>query len=265
MKTVFMTGTDTGVGKTHVTCALIRNLRKLGLRVGAYKPVCSGAEQDASGKEVWHDLQRLQEACANQPAVFNGTPPVDVICPQRFRAPVAPHVAARAEGRTVQQNLLHEGLQQWKDQADIVVIEGAGGLLCPLTDHLTVADLICQLQTTVTVVSPNRLGTINHTLLTVEAIRARNIPMSAVVLNEPAAPDNSLDDSAIDHSRSSNLPQLTHWLDGIPLFHSPFTHDPASATIDPVSEQAREAESLERLVFRPPVRLVQSPQTCQPV
>jgi dethiobiotin synthetase len=182
---LLVTGTDTGVGKTVVSAALIRSLARLGMRVGAYKPVCSGVECGADGGRSWADLDRLKEALA-EPT------PLDRICPQRFEAPLAPPLAARAEGKTIDEALLTSGLQAWGGFADLVVVEGVGGILCPITDDETVADLAVKWRIPTVVVCANRLGTINHSLLTIEAIQRRGIPLIGFVMND-ALPDASAD------------------------------------------------------------------------
>ncbi len=182
MRTLLVTGTDTGVGKTWVASALLRSLRGAGKTVGAYKPACSGAETDARGETIWTDLESLR-AAIGRPDV-----PLDAICPQRFLAPLAPPLAARREGRTVDRLLLTEGLSWWRGKADIVVIEGAGGIHCPMTEEATLADLAMEWNAPTIVVSANRLGTINHTLLTLEALRARGVPILGFVLND-VSPD----------------------------------------------------------------------------
>lgn len=177
---LFITGTDTGVGKTYLTCWLARQLRAQGLRVGAYKPACSGAiERD--GRMTWEDVDQLSAALGNE---F----PADLICPQTFRAPLAPPVAAREEGRSVDESLLVQGAARWDSIVEVVLIEGAGGWLSPLSQNLTVADLAVRLAAPVVVVAANRLGVINHTLLTVESIRSRGLGVAGVILNEAAEP-----------------------------------------------------------------------------
>ena len=205
MQTLFVTGNDTNVGKSWVASLILRQLRNDGVRIGAYKPVCSGAEIVDDGTRVWPDLIALTDAA-------DWTGKIDIVCPQRFTDPVAPNVAAGLEGRTVDDDLLRSGLQRWKNIADYVVIEGAGGLLCPLSDRTTVADLAADLQAPLTIVAANRLGVINHTLLTVEVARSRGLTVAAVVLNCCEAPDD-----VCDPSIETNLNQLQHWLPEVPI------------------------------------------------
>lgn len=193
MNGIFLTGTDTGVGKTWVSAALIRTLRSAGRRVGAYKPACSGAELSADGQPLWTDLEVLQSAL--------GCPEIslDRICPQRFAAPLAPPLAAAREGKSVDRALLTSGLRRWEQDADIVVVEGVGGLHCPMTETELLADLAAEWRLPTIVVSANRLGTISHTLLTIEAIRHREIPLLGFVMNE-VTPNADLEARA-DHIR----------------------------------------------------------------
>ena len=205
MKTLLITGTDTNVGKTYVTCLLLKQLREAGILVGAYKPVCSGAEASESGPR-WNDVDELQ-------AALGGQHEVDLICPQRFSAAVAPNVAAGMEGKTVDDRLLRMGAEAWRNKCDVLIVEGAGGLSCPLSNSSTVLDLAVALKAPLLIVAANRLGVINHSLLTVAAARQRGLSIAGVVLNESAnCPPG--DQSA----RDTNSNQLRHWLPGIPLF-----------------------------------------------
>ncbi len=174
---IFVTGTDTEVGKTFVVCLLARLLRQSGRRVGAYKPVCSGAERDESDQPYWPDVDKLL-------ASVGGSWAKDRLCPQRFQPPLAPPVAARLENRRVDRQALRDGAAWWLQRVDVLLVEGVGGLLCPLTETETVADLAVDLAFPLLVVARNALGTINHTLLTVEAARRRGLSVAAVVLND---------------------------------------------------------------------------------
>ncbi len=202
MKTLLVTGTDTDVGKSWISCALLQQLLQQGISVGAYKPVCSGVMTDANGRRVWSDLERLAAA-----AGWTGSR--NQICPQRFDAAVAPNVAAALENRTVDDALLDSGLQRWRPFVTHTVVEGAGGLLCPLSDQSSVADFAVRINGPVLIVAANKLGVINHTLLTVEAARHRGLQVAGVVLNDCVA---------ADVSATSNLNQLTHWLSNIPIW-----------------------------------------------
>jgi dethiobiotin synthetase len=180
---VFITGTDTGVGKTHFTVWLARQLSAAGYRVGAYKPVCSGAIV-SHGRETWDDAERLALALGN-------TWPIERIAPQCFREPLAPPVAAALECREVDEQLLIAGADWWNDRVDILLIEGAGGWMSPISRHWTNADLAQRLKSPVILVAGNRLGVINHSLLSISAIR-QTCKLAGVILNELSPPDTGL-------------------------------------------------------------------------
>lgn len=183
MKTLFVSGTDTEVGKTWIACQILRELRRKGHRVGVWKPVCSGAVE-TNGRLVWEDLQELATAIGGEP---DDAALIDRICRNRFVAPMAPNVAARLEGRIVSDELPAAGVEAWRDHAEFLLVEGAGGLLSPVSDEMLVADLARQLRSPVLLVSANRLGTIHQTLSTVEAARTRELDVAAVVLNQVSA------------------------------------------------------------------------------
>ena len=188
---LFITGTDTGVGKTHVTCLIARQLIAAGVETAAYKPVCSGGEKKHAATShgmndvEWDDIIRLS-------AATGGKWSDETICPQRFLAPLAPPIAAKMEGRIVDFPLLVTGSHKFPG-AEVILVEGAGGWLSPLTESATVADLALALTLPILIVARAGLGTINHTLLTIESVRARGLPIAGVVLNEvvPAGDDIS--------------------------------------------------------------------------
>ncbi len=178
---LFVTGTDTNVGKTQIATRIVSELRASSHRVGAYKPVCSGASGESPPQ--WDDIERLR-------AALGLDLPDEIICPQRFLAPLAPHLAARAEGRFVDFERLVGGMDWWRDRADLMIVEGAGGLLAPVTDTKTVADLARVVRYPLVIVARCGLGTINHTLLTIEAARYRQLAIAGVVLNQSHPDDN---------------------------------------------------------------------------
>ncbi len=183
LRGLFVTGTDTDVGKTYVSSVILRELIAAGHSVGVSKPACSGAVFE-TGEARWPDLDQLAQAA--------GISDVDLICRQRFQAPLAPPVAARLEGRQPDLSAMQENLLAWQSIADIVVVEGVGGLLCPLTDHDTVADFAAWVEFPLLVVARLGLGTINHTLLTIEAATRRNLAIAGVILNDADGLDDTL-------------------------------------------------------------------------
>jgi dethiobiotin synthetase len=199
---LLVTGTDTDVGKTCVASLIARESQERGLHVGVYKPACSGAEQGVDDQPFWPDVEELSQATG-------GAHPRDRICPQCFRAPVAPPVAARLEGREVDNALLSGGVRWWQERVELLIVEGVGGLLCPLSDAKTVADLAEELQLPLIIVVRLGLGSINHTLLTVEVARSRRIPIAGIVLNEVQRPDNLAD----ERNDSAEIPKRS----GVPI------------------------------------------------
>jgi dethiobiotin synthetase len=184
---LFITGTDTNVGKTYVTALIAKQLSSAGKRVGVYKPAASGCAGDETD-----DPFVLWEA-AGRPATL------EAVCPQRFAAPLAPHLAARAEGKEVDAELLRSGIDFWRDRSDIILVEGIGGLMSPVSDDEYVADLALDFGFPLIVVAPNTLGVINQTLQTlITASTFRDgIEVAGIVLND------------LHGSRASNDPSMS--------------------------------------------------------
>jgi len=176
---LFITGTDTGVGKTYVAALVARALAAQGRRVGVYKPVASGCRHEGD-RLVADDAVNLWEA-AGRPGEL------ERVCPQRFAAPLAPHLAARAENGRVDPEQLRRGLDYWLDRSDVVIVEGVGGLMSPLTDDEYVADLAYEFGYPLVVVARNALGAINQTLQTLitAATFRRGLSIAGIVLNRP--------------------------------------------------------------------------------
>ncbi len=178
MRGLFVTGTDTGVGKTEVSCAILRDARARGVDAVAMKPAQSGA---VAGEPS--DAERLLEACG-------GVEPLAAICPYALAAPLAPAVAARLEGVEISFGRIVDGARALAARHDALLVEGAGGLLVPLTARETYADLAVALALPVLLVGRAGLGTVNHVALTVEALRRRGLAVAAIVLNRTAPEDD---------------------------------------------------------------------------
>ncbi|MFH5805921.1 dethiobiotin synthase [Alienimonas sp. DA493] len=203
---LFVTGTDTDVGKTYVAARLAERLRGEGRTVGVYKPACSGAEV-FHGEPVWGDVEALRSA-VERPVAED-----DLICPQRFVAPLAPPIAAAREGRTVDAELLTTAARRWADRCDVLIAEGAGGLLCPLAlpedgPAVTVLDVAAALGYPLLIVARAGLGTVNHTLLTLAVAQARGLPVAGVVLNEIDAREREVATNAAMIERCGGVPVL---------------------------------------------------------
>jgi dethiobiotin synthetase len=176
MRGLFVTGTGTGVGKTIVSAALLAAMREAGEPVRAYKPVITGLDEPPGKWPPDHELLALAA----------GMSPEDV-APLRFGPAVSPHLAAALAGESIDTAVLIE--HAVASAGDTLVVEGVGGLLVPLTEDFTVRDLAVELALPVLIAAHPGLGTINHTLLTIEAARAVGLRVAAVVLTPwPAAP-----------------------------------------------------------------------------
>ena len=168
----FVSGTDTGVGKTRGACALGRGLRARGVDTGAMKPVETGVSAEAGPL----DALALQRAAG-------GSDPLEDVCPLRYALPAAPTVAASAEGRGVELWAIRRAYERIQARHKCVIVEGAGGLLVPVDEHLCMADLAREFQLPLIVVARASLGTINHTLLTLEVATARGLSVAGVVIS----------------------------------------------------------------------------------
>jgi len=179
---VFVTGTDTGVGKTTVTAALAVFLRQRGIDLAVMKPVETGVDDPAAlGPDA--RLLRWASGCEE---------PDDLIAPYRFSAPLAPDQAAKSAGRRIDLGLLAGSANRLAERHRLLLIEGAGGLMVPLAGGLLIADLVARLGARLLVVTRPDLGTLNHTLLTVFAARTMQLPLAGMILNRmPASPDQA--------------------------------------------------------------------------
>jgi dethiobiotin synthetase len=191
---VFVTGTDTGVGKTRVAVALVRELRAHGVDAVGMKPVASGCADTPAGLRN-EDAEALREA--------SGLPESDyaLVNPVALRAPIAPHLSARAEGRTLSLDAIVDAHAALAARTHTVVVEGVGGWMVPLRDDLLQADLVRTLRLPVLLVVGVRLGCINHALLTARAIESDDLPLLGWVANAIDAPLPAAD-AAIDAIRS---------------------------------------------------------------
>jgi dethiobiotin synthetase len=172
---LFVTGTDTGVGKTLVAGAIADWFRRRHRRVGVLKPIATGAVHRREGL-VSEDAEFLAH-CAD--ARF----PLDVICPQRYVEPLAPSVAAERAGTPVDWDSIQRSLRMIESGSDVMIVEGVGGVLVPLDAKHTVLDLAQWLRLSTVVVARAGLGTINHTLLTLRALRDAGVAIAGVVIN----------------------------------------------------------------------------------
>ncbi|MGZ8394439.1 MAG: dethiobiotin synthase [Nitrospira sp.] len=173
---LFITGTDTGVGKTVVSAALVRRLVQMRCSVGVMKPVETGVQSNLLDES---DAGRLMAAAGVKDSL-------ELVCPYRFRAPLAPIAAACAEGRCVDMQNILQLYTQLAERYAFMVVEGAGGLLVPTGQNWSMRDLIVQLGLPVVLVGRAGLGGINHALLTLESLGREGIVVTGLVLNETA-------------------------------------------------------------------------------
>jgi dethiobiotin synthetase len=203
MPALFVTGTGTDVGKTYVSCALIRALKARGAVVDAFKPVVSGFDpKDAADS----DPARLAAALGAPGDVFR-------IAPRRYRAPLSPNIAARLEGQAlVLDDMVIDAVARAAELRDgLLLVEGAGGVMSPLTDGATNLDMITALGAPALLVAGSYLGTISHVLTALVALRGARVEVAAVVVSE------SLDAPDLDQTAQT----LSPFLDGAALFLAP--------------------------------------------
>jgi len=206
----FVTGTDTGVGKTTVTVRLMQQLAAQGLTVIGMKPVASGCE--------WLDGRWQNDDVRQLTAASNVSAPPELINPYCFQPAIAPHIAADQDGVEIDLEVIRAAYTQLSAMADVVIVEGAGGLLVPLNkQQQTIADLIQTLNLPALMVVGMRLGCINHALLTAQVLRQRNIHCCGWVANSV--------DPQMSHPQE-NLQTLIAGLQQPPVLELPFQEPP---------------------------------------
>lgn len=199
----FVTGTDTGIGKSRTAAALLHALVRSGYRAVGMKPVAAGAEQTDAG---WTNDDVLQLRAASNVQV-----PAELDNPYLLPDPLSPHLAAERAGRRIDLDLLVERFRTLSGQADAVVVEGAGGFVVPLNDAHTSADFAQRLGLPVILVVGLRLGCLNHALLTQEAIAARGLELAGWVANRIDAQMLAADDNLRTLQRLLRAPLLADW------------------------------------------------------
>lgn len=228
---LMITGTDTGVGKTHVGCALVHALRARGLDVGVMKACETGVEAPwpplaAAGEALppGSDAEALQRASGC-------TAPLTDILPAALEVPAAPLAAARVAGVELDVEALEASFGRLRAAHDVTLVEGAGGLLVPITDDVNYADLARRLALPVVVVARTGLGTLNHTRLTELAVRGAGLELLGIVLDNPDGP--------VPDSDRANLAVLADMLDAPILAELPPGAAPdASICIDSLAPLA---------------------------
>jgi dethiobiotin synthetase len=172
---LFITATDTGVGKTVIASAIANWFHRRGHRVGVCKIAATGCVRRGD-QLISEDAESLSQAVGSR---FS----LETICPIRYAEPLAPAVAAQRAGAPLDWSLLQASLDTQASQSDVLIVEGVGGVIVPMDDRYTVLDVARWLELPAVVVARAGLGTINHTLLTVNALRGADVPVAGVVIN----------------------------------------------------------------------------------
>ena len=174
-KGIFITGTDTGVGKTYVACGIAKALKERGVDVGVMKPAETGCRRRL-GRLFPSDAARLMKSACTRDSL-------DHVNPYRFSKPLSPYAAAGLEGKSIDPDGIRKAFCVLSRRHDFMIVEGAGGIMVPLSQNYLYLDLAADLGLPVVIVARPCLGTINHTLLTVSAIRKRRLKIAGVVIN----------------------------------------------------------------------------------
>jgi len=210
---LFVTGTDTGVGKTHTVIQLLRLLRASGARCAGMKPICCGDRQDA---------ELLLAAYSNDLTI-------DEVNPVWLRTPAAPIVGSLMEQVNIDIEHILTAFHALQKRVEHVIVEGVGGWLVPISADLFVSDFAKQLELPVAIVAENRLGCLNHVLLTLESVQRRGLICAGVILNQANGP--------IDLAQNTNETELRRLLTGISLVVISEKTEPNFAEIFAVTEQ----------------------------
>jgi dethiobiotin synthetase len=197
MRGAFVTATGTEIGKTVVAAAIANAARRAGRRIAVFKPAVSGLVDCPLEPETWESAPRLPDHALLRLAAGSAQGD-DEIAPYRYGPPVSPHLAAGLAGERIDPDRLRGAALAATEGADLLVCEGVGGFLVPLTEDYLVRDLARDLALPVVIVAAPGLGTINHTLLTIESVRGAGLEVASVVLNRWPAEPSSLERSNLE-------------------------------------------------------------------
>ena len=174
MKSYFITGTDTGVGKTHITATLAACIKKLGINVGVMKPVATGMPQKSGFKSS--DVSLLCHACGVDDSE-------DLVNPIFMPIPSSPYDASKMLNIEFKPEIIFEKFEKLKQKYEMLLVEGIGGIMTPLSKDFFVADMIKKMQLETIIVTRSTLGTLNHTMMTVNTCRDYEIPVKGIIIN----------------------------------------------------------------------------------
>ena len=217
MKGYFITGTDTGVGKTVVTACLATLFKSWGEDVGVMKPIETGVDPECSSSAN-SDARFLMEITCIQD-------PLEEVCPYRLKPSASPYQAAKIEGKELDPAKILESFRALQSKHSMMLVEGIGGLLVPITIRYNVADLALQMGLPLIIVSRLRLGTLNHTLLTINAARQHGLEVKGVILN----PSDEGELDAIEQEQGKLIEEFS---DTPVLGHCPFIEDVSAKGIE---------------------------------
>ncbi|WP_085990841.1 dethiobiotin synthase [Oceanobacillus senegalensis] len=209
----FITGTDTGIGKTFVTAGISAALKKQGVDVGVFKPMLSGEDRNNPGSDAWI-LKTLAE---------DGNP-LEQITPFQFEEPLSPYQAAKEEGRLVTWNTLLSAWDNIRFTHEFFLVEGAGGLAVPLGENYLVADVAKAIGFPLVIVARPNLGTINHTLLTISYAQKMGLEIEGLIIN-------GTKEKSEDPSIQTNAETISEFTDVPILGEIPWVQDPDNETI----------------------------------
>lgn len=233
---IFITGTDTGVGKTVVAAGLALVLRERGVKVGVMKPVATGCLGEDPKKLISEDAVFLMEAADSEYP--------SLISPVRLKAALAPSVAAQIEKREVPVDQIHKAYRELQKHYDFIIVEGTGGLLVPITQDYFVTNLIREMNLPLVIVARNALGSINHTLLTVDAAIVRGFEIRGIIFNKVPLVNVSM----VETSNPKVISEAT----GVPILGS-LPHmedvDVASCQFGSLREVFQERIRVDKILF----------------
>jgi len=238
MNGFFIAGTDTEIGKTLITALLTLGLRRRGVNVCPVKPIASGGIM-MDGALASPDALVYKRFCGINESVHN-------LCPVCFKHPASPHLAAEMEGQVIEPQKAIEALDTLHEKYPALIVEGIGGWLVPVTYDYSMADFAVDLNIPVILVSANKLGTLNHTLLTIESIRNRGMKLAGIIITHPAPPADQ--NIALNNIETIERIGKTEILGNIPYLGQDIEEKESAASLWPQIQDAFQWQIIHQLL-----------------